>query len=208
MYVGIDPSINSTGVCVSIVNDNLECVHEKFYIIKGSKLTRTENAAELKHIDKIQYIIYDKEEVTEKMDYHEAEKRKTRNFTRIVSAIKDIIRKEESAFSVSSTIICQEGISYGSTLRTKSVFDLAGLNYMIRMKFINDKDIEEYIIAPPTEVKKFATGKGNSKKDLVILMFRTYYDENALSIPKIDDIADAFFMSQLARKLTEDDKDN
>jgi crossover junction endodeoxyribonuclease RuvC len=101
-----------------------------------------------------------------------------------------------------NTYVVIEGISYGSTIKTSSVFDLAGLNYMIRtamMKFSSN-----LIIAPPSHVKKFATGSGNANKELMIETFKSIHPE--FDIPKIDDIADAFFMSRLAQRYFEQDK--
>ena len=41
LYVGIDPSINSTGITINIWEDGT-LFTEVFYIIKGNKLTRKE----------------------------------------------------------------------------------------------------------------------------------------------------------------------
>lgn len=196
MYVGIDPSINSTGVCITLVDDFGCKVNDKFYVIKSNKLTKRESEEELNNINLFCYETYIKHEPNNKDDNHEVEFKKTHSFINIVSSIYSIIKKEAARNEVDRICICQEGISYGSTVRTKSVFDLAGLNFMIRNKLISYAS--NYIIATPAEIKKFATGKGNANKDLVILNFRTYYDESALSVKKIDDIADAFFMAQLA----------
>ena len=42
IFVGIDPSINSTGVCILENDDNKEHVNYKFYIIKNNKITKKE----------------------------------------------------------------------------------------------------------------------------------------------------------------------
>ena len=61
IYVGIDPSVNSTGVCISVYDENDNLLEEKFYIVKPDKLTKKEDAAESKHINKFAYLLYDKE---------------------------------------------------------------------------------------------------------------------------------------------------
>ena len=45
LYVGIDPSINSTGITIARYENNVE-VEIKFYIIKNGKLTKKELKAE------------------------------------------------------------------------------------------------------------------------------------------------------------------
>ena len=53
----------------------------------------------------------------------------------VVNTIYDLILNEVKKYSAIVNVVI-EGISYGSSIRTKSVFDLAGLNYMIRYKLI------------------------------------------------------------------------
>ena len=97
------------------------------------------------------------------------------------------------------SFIVIEGISYGSSIRTKSVFDLAGLNYLIRYKLIKAFDHSKFTIIPPSELKKFTTGKGNANKDTIVALFQLLYPN--LSVPKLDDIADAYFMSNYAKHM-------
>ena len=92
-----------------------------------------------------------------------------------------------------------EGISYGSSIRTKSVFDLAGLNYLIRYKLIKVFNHSKFTIVPPSELKKFTTGRGNANKENIVELFKIIYPE--LNIPKLDDVADAYFMSNYAKYL-------
>jgi len=132
IYVGIDPSVNSTGVSILVYDDNDNKLEEKFYIIKPDKLTKKENAAELKNLAVFSYILYDKMDITGNSN-SENEVNKAINFMHIVSEIKSIIMQTDFRYQRMNNIyICQEGISYGSSIKTKSIFDLAGLNFMIR----------------------------------------------------------------------------
>jgi len=56
--------------------------------------------------------------------------------------------------------IGMEGMSFGST--SSVIFELGGLSHMARSMFI--KKNVKFIIIPPTVVKKYFTGKGNSDK--------------------------------------------
>ena len=201
IYVGIDPSINSSGVYVRVESSNGELLEEKFYIIKGDKLTKKEDAAELKNLAVFSYVIYDKQNTTIGTNI-ENERNKALNFMFIVTAIKEIIGTTDYRYGRMNKIyICQEGISYGSRTRTKSIFDLAGLNFMIRSMVIEMgkgyKDVK-LIVGTPGEIKKFATGNGNANKELILSCFKAIYSE--LDLPKLDDIADAYFMGMFAKK--------
>ena len=191
--IGIDPSINSSGVCI-IFHHNDEENEEKYFIIKPNKLTKTEREAVL-NIDNFEYVLYQKEDLKQfKEINHIQEQHKTQNIINAAQKIEDIIYNQTKDWNV-PVIIVQEGISYGSSIRTKSVFDLAGLNYIIRDKLFNKAKYTMYI-CPPSNIKKYATGNGNCKKEMIIEMFKTIHKD--INIPKIDDIADAYFMACMA----------
>ena len=199
LYVGIDPSINSTGITIARYENNVE-VEIKFYIIKNGKLTKRESAAN-DSIDNFEYIIYNKIDLTQfKDDNHIFEYYKTKNMVEVVNTIYDLILNEVKKYtSVVNVVI--EGISYGSSIRTKSVFDLAGLNYMIRYKLITS-DIQHLnlSIATPSNIKKYATGKGNANKESIMTIFKYIFPEMQ-NIPKLDDIADSYFMAMFSRDI-------
>lgn len=197
LCIGIDPSLNSTGICVFIV-DNDTIIDTKFYIIHSGKLSKKEIKAEEKHFDIFEYKVFDDPTKTkETLDNPELELRKTYKARIICNEIKNILRTYMNNNTFLNIYACIEGISYGSTHGTKSIFDLAGLNYMIRNMLLNYDEIN-LVIAPPTHVKKFATGMGNSNKEAMIGAFKIIYPD--LELPKIDDICDAYFMAQMAMK--------
>lgn len=199
LYVGIDPSINSTGITIARYENDVE-VEIKFYIIKNGKLTKRESAAN-DAIDNFEYIIYNKIDLTQfKDDNHVFEYYKTKNMVEVVNTIYDLILNEVKKYtSVVNVVI--EGISYGSSIRTKSIFDLAGLNYMIRYKLITS-DIQHLnlSIATPSNIKKYATGKGNANKESIMTIFKYIFPEMQ-NIPKLDDIADSYFMAMFSRDI-------
>lgn len=199
LYVGIDPSINSTGITIVRYENNVE-VEIKFYIIKNGKLTKRESAAN-DSIDNFEYIIYNKIDLTQfKDDNHVFEYYKTKNMVEVVNTIYDLILNEVKKYSAIVNVVI-EGISYGSSIRTKSIFDLAGLNYMIRYKLITS-DIQHLnlSIATPSNIKKYATGKGNANKESIMTIFKYIFPEMQ-NIPKLDDIADSYFMAMFSRDI-------
>ena len=199
LYVGIDPSINSTGITIARYENNIEA-EIKFYIIKNGKLTKRESTAN-DSIDNFEYIIYNKIDLTQfKDDNHVFEYYKTKNMVEVVNTIYDLILNEVKKYSAIVNVVI-EGISYGSSIRTKSVFDLAGLNYMIRYKLITG-DIQHLnlSIATPSNIKKYTTGKGNANKESIMTIFKYIFPEMQ-NIPKLDDIADSYFMAMFSRDI-------
>ena len=210
IYIGIDPSLNSTGLCLQFYEDD-QFVKDMYYIVKPNKLTKKEKAAQDKLIN-FDYALYEKIDLDlykgnnvkfgNEHIYNNlfSEYWKTVNMIRIVKTIKHCIYDNVQGRNNVKLYIVQEGISYGSSIRTKSIFDLAGLNYMIRNEFIEKENIL-FFIAPPTHIKKFATGIGNCKKEMIIELFKNTHKELAELLPKVDDIADAYYMSCYAKKL-------
>lgn len=199
IFVGIDPSLNSTGLCLQFYEDN-KMIKDIFYIIKPNKLTKREQVAQDTLIN-FDYVLYNKIDLNMYKDNNLFyEYWKTVNMISIVKKIKECIYDNIQGRKQYKLYIVQEGISYGSSSRTKSVFDLAGLNYMIRNEFIEKENIS-FFIAPPTHIKKFATGIGNCKKELIIELFKSVEPKLAEKLPKVDDIADAYYMSKFARQI-------
>lgn len=77
--------------------------------------------------------------------------------------IRDEIGHFEKSYQVDYA--CLEGFGYGA--RGNAIFQLAGLGYMIREYFWNQKITLE--IVPPKTLKKWATGNGNAQKDLMLM---------------------------------------
>lgn len=175
--IGLDLSINSTGVCVK---DDNEC---RFYIIVP-KLTKKQQTHK---IPNLKYIVYEK--LDQGDDYAAKEYFKTISMLNLSSAIKSIVEQENSLKPISKATI--EGISYGSG--NGRVADLAGLNYLVRDILVTN-NIPFKIISPMTN-KKFAVGNGGCDKDVIVASFQKLHPEFKTTTLKIDDIADAYFLA-------------
>ena len=178
IVMGIDPSINCTGICVYNTTTN-DC---EYFMIIG-KMTKKQM---LFHHDKIKICNYNKETFTED-SYSIKEQKKTKNIVSICKYIKNIINR------FNPDMIYMEGISYGST-SSSALVDLAGLNYCIRNIFIECG--VNFEILSPTSVKKFAVGNGGVEKDVMIASWKKL-DKNISNITeiKLDDLADSFFIA-------------
>lgn len=194
VFIGIDPSINSTGM--TIRTDTGFC---RFFIIKGDKLTKKEKNAQLDNSEIFEYCLYQKENVKDTNNAHERELAKAHNLSTIADTIYNIIEELLQQFrktsSIDSVTICMEGISYGS-IHSAAIMDLAGLNYLIRDRLHHHTVVGTLLVTPPAEVKRFYTGSGNANKELMISTFKGSFPD--FDLPKIDDIADSYSMSKYA----------
>lgn len=195
VFIGIDPSINSTGM--TIRTDTGFC---RFFIIKGDKLTKKEKNAQSDNSEIFEYCLYQKENVKDTNNAHERELAKAHNLSTIADTIYNIIEELLQKFRKTSTIdsvtICMEGISYGS-IHSAAVMDLAGLNYLIRDRLHHHTIVGTLLVTPPAEVKRFYTGSGNANKQLMISTFKGSFPD--FNLPKLDDIADSDSMAKYAR---------
>ena len=195
VFIGIDPSINSTGMTIRA--DTGFC---RFFIIKGDKLTKKEKNAELDNSEIFEYCLYQKENVKDTNNAHERELAKSHNLSTIADTIYNIIEELLQKFRKTSTIdsvtICMEGISYGS-IHSAAVMDLAGLNYLIRDRLHHHTVVGTLLVTPPAEIKRFYTGSGNANKLLMISTFKGSFPD--FDLPKLDDIADSDSMAKYAR---------
>ena len=201
LTIGIDQSINSTGMTVQVWNDNNSelPVQEHFYIIKGNdkKLTAKEQKAQ-EYVN-FDYVIYNKIKTTDLTDSHEIELAKTNNLINITNCICKLIRLWEVSFNPDEIYLCMEGISYQSA-NTRSIAELSGLNYLLRYRILKNFPEIHLIVSPPSEIKKFATGNGAAKKEAMISLFNNIYP-NLYLIPKIDDLADSYWMCSYCKTL-------
>lgn len=178
MIIGIDPSINNTGVCVW---DNRNDRH--IYYLISSKITKKMSELNNQYIN---LISYDKKDSKDK-EYSIKEEIKFDNIYNISKNIGLLLDK------YMPTQVYMEGVSYGST-GSAALVDLSFLNACIRME-LKKRDIRFSIISP-TSLKKFACANGQVEKDVIIDAWKRL-DKNISGVNniKIDDLADSYFLA-------------
>lgn len=135
----------------------------------------------------ITFLPYEKIEGN-KDDYSLKELSKAYNIREICERVRSVIRQEEISFVV------MEGVAYGST-HSASLVDLSGLNFALRMVII-DMGLRVKIVSP-TQVKQWAVGSGNAKKEVMINAWK-HCDPRVKDLGvKVDDVADAYFISHM-----------
>ena len=180
--IGIDPSINSTGVCV-ISDNNLPV----YYLIP-SKLAKRNKENPHERITILPYV----KEKADKLDpYHIKERCKINNMMKICGILSDILHTHQPQRAVI------EGISYGS-YGSAALADLAGLNFCMRSTVLASCPDCELIIASPMSVKMQAVGSGAAGKEVMIDGWASLDPpmKDLLDCgKKIDDLADAYFLA-------------
>ena len=184
--VGIDPSINSTGICVSGVDKQFN-----IYYLIPSKITK-KSIEWIKGLDWINIYEYNKLSVKDIDKYYEKESIKFNNLIVLVETLSGVLDNIQKKYIIDRVVM--EGVSYGS-VKGAALVDLAFLSSLIRMKLYQHQ--LEFFIVAPTEVKKFAVGNGSAEKNIMIMSWKKL-DKNIQTIPdwfKCDDLADAYFMA-------------
>ena len=93
-------------------------------------------------------------------------------------------------------IVMIEGFSFGS--KGKGVSTQYGVGFAIRFALVS-RNIS-YFEPTPSQVKKFATGKGNTSKDnMIIPLLRNWNFEH-----KSDNVRDAYIMARMSMALKKD----
>lgn len=159
IYIGIDPSINCTGISIFKNNKCYFYYHNTQKVAKCRKITKD---GFLFNFETPKNYISDDIVFVGNEDY-----KNTLKYDAISDAIVDIIKEQ---IKDEDFMICTiEGYAYRVTGR---VFDLAELSGMIKMKIAKLPINKKLITIKPPDVKKFATGKGNSKKEVMLKTFR------------------------------------
>ena len=110
----------------------------------------------------------------------------TKDPERFLDIVKEVMLR-----LVKDDVICIEGFSYGS--KGAGVSTQYGIGWLIRAELI--KNGYTYYEVSPSSVKKFATGKGNTKKDEMVLpIYKRWGFEHSS-----DNVRDAYVLAHIAR---------
>ena len=191
--IGLDLSINSTGVCVC--EDSKEPV---YYFIIPDKLSKKQKAAS-QH-KRINFITYDK---IKGNDDH--------NINHITSKIMEIIKDKcdltKSQCCDSATLLNEdikvviENVALAS--KGASIITLTLLNGWMRCLLTQNRI--DYITVPPTQWKKLMIGNGSADKELIVYCWAAIDNSACVAlmnngiVAKHIDIADAYFLAKYTK---------
>jgi len=111
----------------------------------------------------------------------------------VVTAIELVLINAEDSLGERPALVVVEGFSYAS--KGRAIFDTAYLGWRIREELIRLEEIAgiSWMEVSPSLLKKFATGKGNANKDLVLLQVYKRWGEELTDT----NIADAFVLAKI-----------
>lgn len=179
MVVGLDLSINSTGVCI---RDPKDPSKTRYYIIVPKLSKRMVAINQMKSCS-ISHITYDK-----------IKDHISSNIRCISEKICDIIKDmRENGEKIDLVVI--EDVAMAA--RGRSIIDLTLLNGYVRC--VLDQLGVRYETVTPTQWKKRILGNGQADKELIIYHWAKFDQENCRHMmdmrAKCDDVADAYFLS-------------
>lgn len=96
----------------------------------------------------------------------------------------------KSKLNFKTDVIAIEGFSFGS--KGQGVDFQYGIGWIVRLMLFNQN--KQYFDVPPTVVKKFVSGKGNAKKEALILpLYKKWgYEHDS------DNVRDAYILARIA----------
>lgn len=126
------------------------------------------------------------------------------------SALKDMERISTASRDLADLcrpvdLVVMEGLSMGLPARGGMAFmpqgriDTIGLTYIVRLWLWKTR--KPTLILPPTSLKKFASGKGNIKKNLMLRAVSTRWNV----MPEDDNAADAIALAEFGRAYLDPD---
>jgi hypothetical protein len=207
--VTIDFSLNSSGICTYNI---IEKKYEFFSIVNtpsflGKKAQVLKDYTIHSELEKLEIVKFIKNErYSQDSSYGQDQKNKIEDAIKIANLILDLIPE--------NTIVGMEGFAYSS--QSRSFIDLILFASIVRSKIYEKlKDIK---IISPSELKKFATGKGNANKVSMYQSFIKEKDdinnhdlfkyilENNVANEKIvekpiDDLIDSYWLNKYINKI-------
>jgi len=173
MIIGLDLSVNSTGICVRKDKE------VSYYIIVPKLSKRMKAINEMKTCS-ISHIEYDK---IKDLDSH--------NIRCIANAICDIIKDMREEIE----LVVIEDVAMAA--KGRSIITLTLLNGYVRCML--DQLKVKYETVTPTQWKKIVLGNGQADKELIIYHWARFDQENCRHMMdmncKCDDVADAYFLT-------------
>lgn len=176
IVIGIDPSITSTGIVV-LRNGEIE------------RALTTKNKPELGVIERVRRIYEQINNVIENLATCSSAAYFAANYLESPPLSPKKIQWEPPS------LIVIEGFSYGS--KGRGVFDIAYLGYRIReeLERYRTEDDIPWLEVSPSQLKQFATGKGNANKEIVL---QQVYKRWGVELTD-NNQADAYVLAQIGR---------
>jgi hypothetical protein len=184
MIVGIDYSMTSPAVCCCVGEFNYE--NCSFMFVTNNKKKEGSWSPKIKGIPLYEY------------------KDNTERFTKLANITMEFILSHPTAH-IHTHDIAIEGYAFGAKGQVFNIGENTGI-----LKFFLKRLNQELSVYAPSEIKKFATGKGNAKKEL---MYESFIEETGDDLAKlfgideykgqgpVSDIIDSYYIAKYHHKL-------
>lgn len=180
LVIGIDPSLNCTGICVRCGQA------EHFYVVTSHKEKKFIADCETNRINYIYCPIPDKLHNSSTDALNE-----TRRIIYLSEQIKAVVSSEIASNDDCDILIRMEGCALRALGKVESLF---ALQHIIRERLFELGANME--IRTPSNNKKLFTGKGNANKELMVSTFlQTHPELSEITSKFLDDIADAYSLT-------------
>ncbi len=180
--IGIDLSMNSSGI--TLIIDELNVT--KHFIIS--------NAAVKSSAD-VQLLTYTRDQRSDNYSYSDLAT--VNSATSLAKRIWNLISELQKIYKFSEVDARIEGsiMSQGFKRHQAKVNDLTVFNSSIKRMLINHELVKSITIVAPATLKKWATGKGNAKKEQIVEAFLKEFPKFDQT-GKIDDVADSYYLAK------------
>jgi Holliday junction resolvasome RuvABC endonuclease subunit len=181
LYIGLDPSINSTGLVFR--SDNYLAMYQ---ITSGDSNCSTS----------VRNVSYERINTNTKR-YSEDDLNKIVNAKRLSHVILKLINQNLELSETEYVILSMEGsvMSFGFKNSASRLNDLVLNNSIIKLALLQSNLITDFFVISPAALKKRFTGSGKAKKEDMMKKFKELVPTYDFSIGKNDDIADAYALS-------------
>lgn len=192
--VGIDVSINSTGVAIVIYSEEEKVEKTIFFQICPWKTTVSGS---------VRLLTY-KKTYADYSEYSDVDLHKIISADNLAKVVYRLINDVSRQYNIDYIDARQEGSVLATAFKKKQsrLNDLTIFNAAMKRMMLAHPLIKKISIIPPNSLKKYATGKGNCSKDLMETIF---YEKNPdFHVPlkktgkqasKNDDVADAWHLA-------------
>lgn len=207
LRIGIDASINCTGICFTTIDLDKKETHSDYYAVipfeKPKVLKRkSTKIPKKKWSDSINIVEFIKMDIDSKVDNFSYQ-----DISKVISAknlaikIKETIIKYTEDKYYDEISVRMEGalMSSGFSAKHARVNDLIAYAVETRNMLVYDEKLSKLInyisLVAPKTLKKLATGNGNASKEFMIEKHQDIFAGLFDYYGKIDDVIDAYWLS-------------
>jgi Holliday junction resolvasome RuvABC endonuclease subunit len=180
--IGIDLSMNSSGITIIVEEKSII----KHFIISNVAVKSSAN---------VQLLTYKRDH--RNVNYSYSDLATVNSANSLAKRIYGLLIELSNIYGFQEVDARIEGsiMSQGFKKHQAKVNDLTVFNSSIKRMLISCELVKSITVVAPTTLKKWATGKGNAKKEQILEEFLKEFPKFDMT-GKIDDIADSYYLAK------------